>query len=50
MSDRNYFNVSGYYFRVQRENTVEDLPDDGNPQRPTSTRTTIRPSRRSSIR
>lgn len=31
MSDRNYFDVSGHYFRVQREDTEEDLPDDGDP-------------------
>ena len=31
MSDRNYFSASGYYFRVQREDTKEDLPDDGDP-------------------
>ena len=31
MSDRNYFDVRGDYFRVQREDTEEDLPDDGNP-------------------
>ena len=34
MNDRNYFDVSGHYFRVQREDTVEDLPDDGNPLTP----------------
>ena len=26
LSDRNYFDVRGYYFLVQRENTEEDLP------------------------
>ncbi len=31
MGDRNYFDIRGDYFRVQREDTVEDLPDDGNP-------------------
>jgi LPS-assembly protein len=31
LSDRNYFDLSGYYFLVQREDTEEDLPDDGNP-------------------
>ena len=31
ISDRNYFDVSGHYFRVQREDSEEDLPDDGNP-------------------
>jgi LPS-assembly protein len=31
ISDRNYFSANGYYFRVQREDTKEDLPDDGNP-------------------
>jgi LPS-assembly protein len=31
MSDRNYFSTSGYYIRVQREDTEEDLPDDGDP-------------------
>jgi LPS-assembly protein len=31
MNDRNYFDVRGNYFRVQREDTEEDLPDDGDP-------------------
>jgi LPS-assembly protein len=31
ISDRNYFDISGHYFRVQREDSEEDLPDDGNP-------------------
>ena len=31
MNDRNYFDVRGDYIRVQREDTEEDLPDDGNP-------------------
>lgn len=31
LSERNYFDVSGYYFGVQREDTEEDLPDDGDP-------------------
>jgi LPS-assembly protein len=31
MNDRNYFDVSGHYFSVQREDTEEDLPDDGDP-------------------
>ena len=34
MNERNYFDVSGHYFRVQRENTEEDLPDDGDPPTP----------------
>ena len=31
LSDRNYFDVRGYHFLVQRENTEEDLPDDMDP-------------------
>src|SRR6185295_5209409 len=31
MNDRNYFDVRGTYIRVQREDTEEHLPDDGNP-------------------
>jgi len=31
ISDRNYFDVSGHYFRVQREDSEEDLLDDGDP-------------------
>jgi len=34
MNDRNYFDVRGDYFRVQRENSEEDLSDDGNPATP----------------
>ncbi len=34
MNERNYFSASGYYLHVQRENTEEDLPDDGNPATP----------------
>lgn len=34
MNDRNYFDVRGDYFRVQRENSEEDLPDDGDPTTP----------------
>lgn len=31
ISERNYFNAAGYYYQVQREDTVETLPDDGDP-------------------
>ena len=31
ISDRNYFDVRGHYFRVQREDSEEDLLDDGDP-------------------
>jgi len=34
MSDRNFFDLSGHYFLVQREDTEEELPDDGNPATP----------------
>jgi LPS-assembly protein len=34
LSDRNYFDLRGYYFNVQRENTEEELPDDGDPDTP----------------
>lgn len=30
-NDRNLFEVRGYKYHVQREDTVEDLPDDGDP-------------------
>jgi LPS-assembly protein len=30
-NETNHFSLQGYHFRVQREDTVEDLPDDGNP-------------------
>lgn len=33
-SERNYFDARGYYLLVQREDTEEDLPDDGNPNTP----------------
>ena len=49
MSDRNYFDVRGDYFRVQRENTEEDLPTTAT-RHATSTCTTTRPSRPSCIR
>ena len=50
MSETNYFDVRGYHFLVQRENSTEDLPDDGNPATPISTRTTTRRNRRSCTR
>jgi LPS-assembly protein len=31
LSERSYFDARGYYFTVQREDTVEQLPDDGDP-------------------
>ncbi len=31
MSKRNYFSANGYYLRIQREDTEEKLPDDGDP-------------------
>ena len=34
LSDQNYFDMRGYHFRVQREDTEEELPDDGNPATP----------------
>ncbi|MGH6922889.1 MAG: LPS-assembly protein LptD [Propylenella sp.] len=30
-NDTNLFEARGYYFHVQREDTIEDLPDDGDP-------------------
>ena len=30
-SDRNYFDLRGYHFRVQRENTEEEIPDGPDP-------------------
>jgi LPS-assembly protein len=33
-SDRNHFDLRGYHFLVQREDTEEDLPDDGDPTTP----------------
>jgi LPS-assembly protein len=31
LSERNFFDMRGYYFNVQREDTEEQLPDDGDP-------------------
>ena len=33
-SETNHFDLRGYHFRVQREDTVEELPDDGDPTTP----------------
>ena len=33
LSDRNFFDVRGYYFNVQREDTEEELPDGPDPGR-----------------